>query len=96
MWSTIDLTNLQGEACLIWLLFPYLYNYFLKRKTGCLLLSSFVIMGSIAQPKTGRNKSHVYGKSNTVSLGIDIPFGNFNNTHLGGIAVDYTWTDHPL
>lgn len=34
------------------------------------------------------------GKSNTASLGVNIPVGEFAETHIGGISVNYSWSHH--
>src|SRR5687767_14201352 len=54
-------------------------------KKICLLLLAGILMIPAFSQNTG--------KGNAISLGIDIPFGDFSNTHGFGIGVDYAWSN---
>lgn len=34
------------------------------------------------------------GKSNAASIGVNIPVGEFAQTHIGGISLNYSWSHH--
>jgi len=49
---------------------------------------------SIGQSQRTEKHNHPSGKQQTVSLGADIPIGNFSFTHIIGVATNYSWCNH--
>jgi len=49
---------------------------------------------SAAQSTDSTTKKKAPGKQQAVSAGISIPLGDFASTHIGGIAVEYSRSDH--
>lgn len=62
----------------------------MKKKIVCLLFSIVIATGMVAQSKKNTYK----GKSNSISFGIDLPFGEFPQSHSFGIGTDFAWSNH--
>ncbi len=58
--------------------------------TGCIVISTT----AIGQSKRPKNHNHPSGKQHTVSIGANIPLGNFSSTHFLGIATNCSWSNH--
>jgi hypothetical protein len=64
-------------------------------KALCLLL----VIGCLftragAQQKEIRHRQQANSQSNSISAGINIPFGKFSSTHRFGFGLDYSWCHH--
>ena len=65
------------------------------KKVIFLLLIICRLFASVeAQQKEISYKQQPNGKGNSISAGIDIPFGKFSATHRFGIGLDYSWSNH--
>ena len=49
---------------------------------------------SIGQSPIPKKDNHPSGKQYAVSIGANIPLGNFSSTHIIGIATNYSWSNH--
>src|SRR5258705_1174226 len=61
------------------------------------LLCVLVITGyfyTIVAAQSEENNMQLKGKRNSVSAGINIPFGVFSATHNFGAGIDYSWSNH--
>ncbi|MFI5128659.1 MAG: hypothetical protein ACHQFX_01660 [Chitinophagales bacterium] len=56
--------------------------------TGILTASELLAQRNANLPKITN------GKSNAASVGIDIPVGEFSQTHFAGITLGYSWSHH--
>lgn len=83
------------------LFFTPLISYLLSLK--CIVLKKIfclyffvrsIVMPAMAQPKEDSGQSHEKGKCNSLSLGPDIPFDIFSDTHKYGPGLDYSWSNH--
>lgn len=68
----------------------------MKRLLFIFLLFGCMTIGKYAHGQTQRPKKHNHpsGKQHTVSMGANIPLGNFSSTNIIGIAANYSWSDH--
>jgi hypothetical protein len=64
----------------------------MKKEIVCLLLGSLLITGLSAQTTDSIHKNQ--GKKFAVSAGIDIPAGEFPQTHSFGGGGDLSWSNH--
>ena len=65
------------------------------KKNFCLFLfACFTALSSIAQLKEDKEQNNGVGKSNSLSLGPDIPFAYFSDTHKYGAGLNYSWSSH--
>ncbi|MEO7923138.1 MAG: hypothetical protein ABIR30_05625 [Chitinophagaceae bacterium] len=64
------------------------------RITLLLFIFCFGLLSSYGQTKHSTTKKHAPGKQHLVSAAIHLPFGEFSDTHIGGLAVEYAWSDH--
>ncbi|HEY6062603.1 MAG TPA: hypothetical protein VIV35_03280 [Chitinophagaceae bacterium] len=58
--------------------------------TGCIMISNM----TIGQSGTPKKHNHPSGKMNAVSVGADLPLGNFSSTHSIGVGTCFSWSDH--
>ena len=64
-------------------------------KALCLLLIiGCLFTKAVAQQKEIIAEQQANGKSNSISAGINIPFGKFSSTHRYGFGLDYSWSHH--
>jgi hypothetical protein len=66
----------------------------MKRILFIIMIALFSMTRLLAQQGTVIPKPVVKGNNNIVSVGVNIPLGEFAQTHLGGIATDYSWSHH--
>ena len=68
----------------------------MKRLLFIFLLFGCMTIGKYANGQSQRPKKHNHpsGKQHTVSIGANIPLGNFSSTHIIGVAATYSWSDH--
>jgi hypothetical protein len=66
----------------------------MKRTLFILGILFLPMTGLLAQQGTVIPKPVIKGNNNAVSLGINIPLGEFAQTHFGGIGADYSWSHH--
>ena len=68
---------------------------FIKISFRLLLLYSCLLTGpAIAQTKDAGKKDQPKGKANILSAGINIPLGDFSNTHVLGFGAEYFHSNH--
>jgi hypothetical protein len=66
----------------------------MTRTVFILIAFLFVAIKIQAQDSKPSLANYTYGKNNNVSLGINIPIGEFAKTHIGGISLDYSLSHH--
>jgi hypothetical protein len=68
----------------------------MKSLLGFILLTiNIMIAGTaIGQSQRPKRHNHPSGKVNAVSLGVNLPLGNFSSTHSIGAGANYSWSDH--
>jgi hypothetical protein len=66
----------------------------MKKASLFFVITSLFFSSGIAQNDNGKKKLHPGGKGNEISVGANIPLGNFNNTHTVGIAVEYLLSNY--
>lgn len=49
---------------------------------------------AIGHSQRSGKHNHPSGKQNSISLGANLPLGNFSSTHFSGIAINYSWSNH--
>jgi len=65
------------------------------KKTAFIILAGIFTSNAIlAQADTTATPNYTKGKRNAVSFGINIPVGEFSETHIGGISVNYSWSQY--
>jgi hypothetical protein len=63
------------------------------QKIFCLyFLSGCVAITVTAQSK--KDMPEMKGKNNSISFGVNIPFGDFSSTHRFGAGADYSWSKY--
>lgn len=58
------------------------------------LLSAYTVIQVSAQSKADTMHTMIKGRSHLVSLGLNIPFGDFSSTHNLGVGLCYSWSKH--
>jgi hypothetical protein len=68
----------------------------MKRLLFIILLFGFITISNYAngQPQEPKKHNHPSGKEYTISIGANIPLGNFLSTHILGVAANYSWSNH--
>jgi hypothetical protein len=65
------------------------------KKTALILLAFlFATINILSQKNISPSSNAENGKNNSVSLGINIPAGEFSQTHIAGISAGYSWSHH--
>jgi hypothetical protein len=65
------------------------------KKTVLILTACFLVtIELLAQSNRSIAKNYTSGKSNSAALGINVPVGEFAETHFGGISLEYAWSHH--
>jgi hypothetical protein len=63
--------------------------------TATLLLGCIVFINdALSQSKQPPKQNHPSGKQYSVSLGTNLPLGNFSSTHVTGIEINHAWCNH--
>lgn len=65
----------------------------MKKTVFIMLAGIFASNTILAQADTSRT-NYTKDKSNAASFGINIPIGEFSETHLAGISLNYSWSHH--
>jgi hypothetical protein len=61
------------------------------KKTAYTLLAGLLVMaGLLTQIKAAGQT----GTQHSILMDIDLPIGQFQNTHLGGVGLQYAWSNH--
>ena len=55
------------------------------------MINAYVAFGQSQRPI---KHNHPSGKMNVVSIGANLPMGNFSSTHIVGIVSEYAWSNH--
>ena len=68
----------------------------MKRSSFIFLLFACMTISNYANSQSQRPKKHNHpsGEQHAVSIGADVPLGNFSSTHIIGVATNYSWSDH--
>ena len=64
----------------------------MKRISFIILACLFTPNMILAQADTSVTPNYTKGKNNAASLGVNIPVGEFSETHIGGISASYSWS----
>jgi hypothetical protein len=62
----------------------------MKKTAYTLLVSLLVMAGLLTQVKVAGQT----GTQHSILMNIDLPMGKFSETHLGGVGVQYAWSNH--
>ena len=57
---------------------------------GCIVIAN----NALAQSKQPKKQNHPSGKQYSVSVGANLPLGNFSSTHIIGIEINHSWCNH--
>lgn len=60
----------------------------MKRTVFILMINLLATINLLAQTDIGKGKTHL------VAFGLNVPLGKFSETHIAGISVHYSWSDH--
>jgi hypothetical protein len=68
----------------------------MKKILFIILLCACVTLAniSIGQSQSPKKNNHPSGKQHTMSIGANIPIGNFSSTHSMGAGANYSWSYH--
>jgi hypothetical protein len=71
-------------------------KYFEMKRSLNFLFLFLLMMGNLAIGQSQRpgKHNHPSGKQSSISLGANLPLGNFSSTHISGIATNYSWSNH--
>jgi len=58
------------------------------------LLSAYTVIQVSAQSKADTVNTMTKGRNHSVSIGLNIPFGDFSSTHNLGVGINYSWSKH--